>query len=184
MTDEFTKDTIKKFGPRGSPVFEREQKKTDLDELSSRTETTAIPFCTCGAQITAAPTVYRCCSCELICCERCQIRHSKHSYCPTCARRQYDLDKRTFLALVFLQHGHLVPDDLVAVTTVADEPVEITIDTAVDALLRNNYLADDEARTLSSAGQEALHVGHQLYGDDEDVQAIMNQIKINEVSSR
>lgn len=182
MTDEFTKDTIKKFGPRGSPIFEREQKTTDLDDLKERVEETAVPFCTCGAPITGTPEVYRCCDCELICCHRCQIALSKRHYCPMCARNRFALDKRTFLVLVFLQHDVMAADDLVAVTTHEGEVFEVEIDAAADALVEYDYLTEDG--TLSPQGKEALHVGHAVYGDDPDIEAVVEQLRVREVVDR
>lgn len=179
MADEFSKKTIKKFGPRGSPVFEQEEKTTDLGDLGERIEQTAVPFCNCGASITAMEEVYRCCDCELICCQRCHIRLSKRHYCPTCARNRFALDKRTFLSLVFLQHGRLEPDDLVEVDTLDDDVIEVAIDPAADALVEHDYLADTGG--LSPEGKEALHVGRQLYGDDGDVQAVMDRLTLQEV---
>lgn len=176
---DFTKKTVKKFGPRGSPVFEQEEKTTDLDDLAERVEQTAVPFCTCGAPITGTPEVYRCCDCELICCQRCQIALRRRHYCPTCARRQFDLDKRTFLTLVGLQHETLTPDDLLSVTTQAGDVVEVTIDPAADVVVEHDYLADDG--TLSARGREALHVGQQLYGDDDDIQSVLDQLRLSAV---
>jgi hypothetical protein len=180
MTDEFTKDTIKKFGPRGSPIFEREQKTTDLEDLAERVEATAVPFCTCGAPITGTAEVYRCCTCDLICCQRCHIELSRWHYCPTCARHRFDLDKRTFLSLVLLDHDRLAPDDLVTVT--ADpmgEIFEVDVDATATALVANDYLTDDGE--LAPEGKEALHVGQQLYGDDADIQAVMDQLRLQAV---
>ena len=182
MADDFDKKTVKKFGARGSPVFEQEQKTTDLEELQEEVEETALPFCNCGAPITAKPDVYRCCDCELICCQRCQITHSRKHYCPMCAKNKFDLDKRTFLSLVFIQHDLMPPDALVDITTQAGEVVEIAIDATADAVLLNDYLTDDG--TLSPQGSEALHVGHQLYGEDPDVESLMNQLQVQEVVER
>ncbi|MDS0476812.1 hypothetical protein [Natrinema sp. 1APR25-10V2] len=185
MGEEFTKDHIKKFGARGAPVYEQEKSKTDLDDLTTRVVETGHPFCTCGAPISAVtdapPAVYRCTRCELISCQRCVIRMRRQSLCPTCARREY-VDKRTFLALTFLDKGVMEPDDLVTVETVGDEPVEVTIDPATNPLFENDYLTDDGQ--LSYKGQEAAAVGRQLYGDDADIQAVMGQLRIQEVVNR
>jgi hypothetical protein len=57
--------------------------------------------------------------------------------------------------------------------------VEIEIDPVTTALLEHDYLSEDG--TLSPKGKEALHVGKQLYGEDQDVQSVLNQIRIQEV---
>ena len=183
MTDRFKKKTIKKFGPRGSPIFDQEEKTTDLDDLEERIEQTKVPFCECGAPITAMPEVYRCCDCELICCQRCRIRLSKRHVCPTCARRRFGLDKRTFLSLVFIDHDLMEPDDLIDITTVpTGEVIEIDIDTIADTVVEHAYLAEDG--DLSSTGKEALYVGRQLYGEDSDIQAVLENIRLLEVVNR
>lgn len=187
MTDannenDFTKKTVKKFGPRGSPVFEQEEKTTDLDDLGERIEQTAVPFCTCGAPITGTAEVYRCCNCDLICCQQCQIMLSRWHYCPTCARRRFGLDKRTFLTLVGLQHETVGPDELVRVTTQAGDVIEVAIDPVADTVVERGYLAADG--TLSAEGREALHVGHQLYADDEDVRTVLDQLRLRSVVNR
>lgn len=179
MPDTFEKDIVKKFGPRGSSVFEREQKTTDLDGMSERVEQTAQPFCTCGAPITTTPEVYRCCRCELICCQRCHVELSRRNFCPDCAQWQFDLDKRTFLSLVFIHHDLMAPDALIDITTQGGEVIEIQIDETADALFLNDYLTEDGA--LSPQGREALHVGNQIFGDDGDVQSVMEQIQIKKV---
>jgi len=180
MTDEFSKKTVKKFGPRGSPVFEQEQKTTDLETLQERVDQTTVPFCECGAPITATDEVYRCSDCDLLCCNRCHIELSRWQYCPTCARRRFGLDKRTFLALVFLQHDRMGLDDLVTVTTDPDGTViELEFDAIADTLVEYEYLTDDG--NLSPDGLEALSVGRRLYGGDQDIQAVLEQIRLKEV---
>lgn len=176
---EFTKKTVKKFGPRGSPVFEQEERTIDLEDLGERIEQTAVPFCTCGAPITTTAEVYRCCDCELLACQRCRIALSRRHYCPMCARRRYALDKRTYLTLVCLQHATLTPDDLVTVTTQAGEIIEIDVDPAVTPVVEHGYLEDDGS--LSAQGREALHVGRQLYGEDADIQSVLDQLRVADV---
>lgn len=180
MPDEFSKKTVKKFGARGSPVFEQEEKTTDLADLDERVEQTAVPFCECGARL--AGEVYRCCQCEIISCGRCHVERSRYNYCPTCARRQFGLDKRTFLSLVFLDHGVMAPDDLLTITTHDGEVLDLVIDPAADTLVEHDYLTDEG--TLSAAGKEALAVGHQLYGDDRDIRAVRDQLRLQEVATR
>ncbi|USZ68530.1 hypothetical protein NGM10_02030 [Halorussus salilacus] len=185
MTDEhtdFTKTTVRTFGPRGSPVFEQEEKTTDLDDLTERVEQTAVPFCTCGAPISGSGDVYRCCDCELICCTRCEIRLSRQHVCPLCARRRFDMDKRTFLTLVFLQHETMTFADLFDVTTQAGEITAVDIDAVANTVVKQGYLADDG--TLSDRGREALHVGHQLYGADTDVQSVLDQLRVKAVAEQ
>ena len=182
MSDIFEKETVKRFGARGSSVFEHEQKTTDLEDLAERVEKIVGSFCTCGAQINAETEVYRCCICNLICCTRCQIRHSRMSRCPLCARQQFALDKHAFLSLMFIAKGIIKPDDLIIIETVADEPVEITIDPAATVLSEHEYVVADGS--LSAAGKEALYVGKQIYGEDSDVQAVMDTIRVQEVANR
>lgn len=178
-TDTYEKDITKRIGPRGSPAFERTHRETDLEDLTTQIEHTTHPICTCGAPLSATGQVYRCCGCELIACRLCIIRLHRYHYCPTCARIEYALDKRIFVSLLFLQHDILKPEDLTTIDTIDDEPVEITIDRAASVLVEHDYLDDDG--TLTPEGTEALHVGKQLYGEDDDVQSMLQQIRIREV---
>jgi hypothetical protein len=73
----------------------------------------------------------------------------------------------------------MAPDDLVKVTTHDGEVIEVDVDAAATVLLEGDYLT--EAGDLSSKGTEALHIGHQLYGEDADVQAVRTQIRVQEV---
>lgn len=182
MTDEFSKDTIKKFGPRGAEFYERTEQTTDLDALSSRVEETALPFCTCGRQLAGTGDVYRCCDCEVICCEHCHVALSRWHYCPTCARRRFELDKRTFLALVFLDRDLLTLDDLVDVVAHEGEVLEVAVDAATDVVVGNQYVDADGG--LSPAGKEAMAVGRQLYGDDGDVTTVLEQLRLRDVVAR
>lgn len=176
MAEEFTKKTIKKFGARGSPVYEQAEQTTDLDDLSERIEETAVPFCTCGRVLATLTEVARCSVCELLCCGACRISISKMVHCPTCARQRFDLDKRLFLALVFLEHGQLAPDDLVQVTTHEGEVLDITIDPATGPVLDHGYLTEEGG--LSATGREAVAVGKAVYGDDPDVQGVLDQLRL------
>lgn len=184
MPDQFDKTTTRSFGARGSPVFNQEQTTTDLEEMVVDVTETDHPFCTCGAPITAAPdvapAVYRCCSCELISCQRCIIRLRKRHFCPTCMQREF-VDKHTFLTLLFIDRDRLEPDDLVDITTVGGEPVEVTIDPAATHLTEHGYLEEDG--TLAPTGREALHVGHQLFDEDPDIQQVKHQLRVQEVAN-
>ena len=51
-----------------------------------------------------------------------------------------------------------------------------------DTLFSNDHLTHE--RTITPRGQEAFHVGKQLYSDDADVQAVMDRIRIQEVANR
>lgn len=184
MTDEFTKRTIKRFGERGNPVYEQEEKTTNLEDLEERIEETTVPFCECGAPLLVETVdVYRCVDCQLLCCRRCRISLSRYNYCPLCARQQFGVDKRTFLSLVFIDHRIMAPDDLIEVTTdPAGEVIDVEIDPGAGSLLEHDYLTE-EGR-LTATGKEALHIGHQLYDGDADVQGVLEQIRHAEVVNR
>lgn len=183
MTDEFQKTTIKKLGSRGNIDYEQTARTADLDTLEERIEEVDVAFCECGARLAADMSeVYRCCLCDVICCPACRIRHTKYHYCTTCAMRQFELDKHTFLTLLFIQHDLLTSDDLIQVTAHDDEVFDLQIDTAADVLVDHDYLT--EAGTLSAAGTEALAVGRQVFEEDSDVRAVIDHIRLTEVAER
>jgi hypothetical protein len=181
-TEEFTKETEKKFGERGDTVVEKEEQTTDLDDLTERTEQTVQPFCQCGAAITSSGEVHRCVGCEGLSCQLCTIRWSRMSHCPSCAKQHWEVDKKLFLSLLFIAKDVMAADDLIEVQTQGDEPVDVTIDPAATALQENEYLEDDGS--LSPEGQEALHVGQQLYSEDADVQSAKEAVRVQEVVNR
>lgn len=180
--ETFAKETVKRFGARGSPVFEQEEKHVDLDRGRIRTEQTGVPICTCGAPLTATGQVYRCCSCELIGCPRCVIRLHRRHFCPTCAQQEYALDKHVVVSLLFIKHDVLEPDDLTQVETAGDSPVAITVDHAADPFVDNGYV--EETGELTTDGREALAVGKQLYGEDEDVRSLLRTVRVRTVANQ
>ncbi|AGB36915.1 hypothetical protein [Natronococcus occultus] len=181
-TDTFEQTEQTRVGERGSPVLEEERTATDLASLTETTEQTAVALCTCGAPYTAAPEVHRCVQCDALACPRCVLRLHRRQYCPRCAEHVYELDKRVFLSLLFLQQEVIALEDLLQVETVAEAPVEIAVDHAATVLTNNNYV-DTDTGTLTPDGQEALHVGKQLYGEDGDVQSVVQQLRVQDVSN-
>ena len=195
----FEKETIKRLGQRGSSVLEREQKTTDLEEMDEQVDATVVPFCTCGTPVTEITDVYRCHSCDRICCSACRIQLSRRTSCPACAEHEYNMTKQVFLTLYLLDESTIDVTDLFTTETADTGQVTVTIDTAVTTLLTHNYLrtvnpdtpaqdtanavaiADDDP--LSVAGKEALHVGEQLYSDDPDVETLKEQLEIQQVAN-
>jgi hypothetical protein len=177
--DTYEKDVTEKIGPRGSSVYERERRETTLgdDPATQVTRTTGM-ICTCGAPRDPGQ-IFRCCSCELTACPLCLIRVRRHHYCPTCARREYVLDKHVFVSLLSLQHDLLNPEDLIQIETVAGAPTDVTIDRAATVLVEHDYL--DDSGDLTPAGQEAYFVGKKLYGEDDDIRSMLQQLRIKEV---
>ncbi|MDG5760155.1 hypothetical protein QA600_12480 [Natronococcus sp. A-GB1] len=90
------------------------------------------------------------------------------------------MDKRVFLSLLFLNKDVLTLDDLLHIETLGDAPVEITMDHAATVLTDNGYV-DTDTGALTPDGQEALHVGQHLYGEDGDVQSVIDQLRVQEV---
>lgn len=184
MPDEFVKEYIKRFGERGALDVERTLKRVDLDTLTEEIEEVCQIFCNCGAPIKEQDDyyqVYRCASCNNLSCQLCVIRHSRNHYCPTCLKVGF-LDKHSYLALLLIDHRLLTPDDLVTVETFADEPIEVTVDPAAETLFEADYLTDDGG--LTPQGKEALAIGHQLFGEDDDIQSVRQRIRIQEVADR
>lgn len=195
----FEKETIKRLGQRGSSVLEREQKTTDLEGMDEQVDATVVPFCTCGTPVTEITDVYRCHSCDRICCSACRIQLSRRTSCPACAEHEYNMTKQVFLTLYLLDESTIDVTDLFTTETADTGQVTVTIDTAVTTLLTHNYLrtvnpdtpaqdtanavtiADDDP--LSVAGKEALHVGEQLYSDDPDVETLKEQLEIQQVAN-
>lgn len=184
MPDTFDKTRTKRFGERGDLNFQKEEQTTDLETLSESVTETAVPFCTCGAPImTAVGDVYRCVECNTVSCARCRIAFGRYHYCPLCVRQAYGLDKHTYLTLVFIDRGVIDPERLVDVTLDSGgEVFDIEIDAAVGSILDHDYLTSSGG--LSANGKEALHLGHAVFGDDGDVQSVLDQLRLREVVSR
>jgi hypothetical protein len=184
MSDEFVKEYVKRFGERGALDVEQTLKQVDLDTLTEHTEEVCQVFCNCGAPLKAVDDtypVYRCASCDNLSCQLCVIRHSRYHYCPTCLKFGF-LDKHAYLALLLIDHDLMAPDELVTIETFGEEPVEVTVDPAANTLLEADYIAEDE--NLTPQGKEALAIGHQLFGEDADIQSVRHRIRIQEVADR
>lgn len=192
VTDStFDKETIKRLGQRGTDVIEHEHKRVDPDTMEQGKDVTLLPFCNCGDPINDLGNVYRCCRCDDIACSNCRIRLTRRTYCPNCATHEYNVSKSVFISLYLLDNNEL---------TAADLFQHHLADTAAAALLEHNYLqldaavhdpefaedgaiAIDNDDPLSVTGKEALHVGEQLYGEDEDVNRLMEDLTIQQVAN-
>lgn len=194
--NEYDKHTVRRFGQRGSPIIEEEQETTDLESMDKEVDETMFSFCNCGAAHTVVDEIYRCCSCDRFCCCRCRILIRRYNYCPDCVQQEYGIDKTAFKALYLLDKGILDPDDLLATETVGDEVVAITVNNAADTLIEQNYLQTgdghpvddieglDTGDVLSSKGEEALHAGDQLFGDDPDIEKMKERVRIERIADQ
>lgn len=169
-----------RVGERGYPYLEEEQRHTDLDSLDRVTDQIGVAICTCGGPLIDHDHVHRCRECEAIACPRCILRLHRRYVCPDCAETIYAFDKAVFLRLLSLKHELLALDDLVQVDTIGDEPVEIAVDRAGTIVTEYDYV-NTETEQLTPRGQEALTVGKQLYGDDDDIQSVLQTIRVQEV---
>lgn len=178
--ETFDRTTSRRFGTRGNPVFDQEQTRTDLETLTERVARTDVPFCTCGAALT--PTAaYRCCNCDAIACPQCTIRLHRRHYCPPCIQHDYGLDKPGFIALVFIHHDLVNAADLLHIELMDDNTLQLIIDDA-GSVVDPEYLTSDGS--LTPRGQEALHAGKQVYGEDSDIQALLHQLRLRQVATR
>lgn len=184
MTDEYSKTKEKRFGERGDINYQKETRKTNLETMEEVEVETKVPFCNCGRPImTDVGDVARCVECNQVACASCAITWGRYQYCPVCIRRAYSLDKHTYLALVFIERGLITADDLLDVTVdSAGEVFDVEIDAAAGAMLDHHYLTD--AGGLSANGKEALHLGQEVFGQDGDVQAVLDRIRLQEVVDR
>ena len=195
----FDKETIKRLGQRGSAVLEHERKTTDLEDMNEQVDVTIVSFCTCGTPVAEIGDAYRCHRCDRICCTVCRIKLAQRTSCPTCAEQAYNLSKQVFLTLYLLDESIISTGDLFTTTTTDAGQVTVTVDTTVPTLLDHNYLRIEspdnpapnatEAAAISTddplsvAGKEALHLGEQLYSDDPDVEALKDQLEIQQVAN-
>lgn len=178
--ETYDRATVRRFGARGTLDFDQEQTRTDLDTLTERVVRIDVPFCTCGAALT--PTAaYRCCACDAIACPQCTIRLHRQHYCPACIRQRYGLDKPGFIALVFIHHDVLDAADLLHIEFTDDNTLQLIIDDA-GSVVDPDYLTGDGS--LTPRGQEALHVGKQVYGENPDVRALLHQLRIRSIATR
>lgn len=185
-------------GNRGDPTVVNNRTETDLDGLSEITEET-IPTCACGIELrrtdhTATDggtpnetdnesRIHRCVTCNDLACDDCALRLGNRSYCPWCIEQQYQLDKRVYLGLYYIDTGVATINEFATVDTVNDDPVEIAIDHAATVMTDHGYV-DTETGKVTRHGQTALSMGNRLYSDDPDVQAIHHEIRIREITTR
>ncbi|EMA39165.1 hypothetical protein [Halobiforma nitratireducens] len=181
--DTFNRTDRTRVGERGYPYLEEEQTHTDLESLDAVTDRIGVAVCTCGGPIIEHEHVHRCRECKAIACPRCVLRLHRRYICPDCAETVYALDKAVFLRLLALKHDLLAVDDLVQVDTIGDEPVEVAIDRAGTVLADYDYV-DTDTGQLTPQGQEAFAVGKHLYGDDDDIQSVLQTVRVQDVATR
>lgn len=180
--DEYERDHQRRVGERGNPIFGRTRETTDLEGMRE-TEVETTGTCYCGRPVTDREEVRRCVACDLLCCRSCQVVVRRQVACQSCVVRGYGLDKGAFLTLYFLDADLVALDDMVDVVAGPDgTPIEVRVDDAASRLVANGYVADDGS--LTRAGREALSVGEQLYGEEQDVRQAIREARIREVADR
>lgn len=194
-TDTYEKTVRRRLGQRGDPIFDEADEKTDLDDMTTTKDITMLSFCTCGESRTDAENVSVCCSCEDYTCDNCRVKISRYTYCPKCAVQEYGATKDVYLTLYRLDQDHLSIRDVIDTEITDGDVVGITIDDTITTLLEHGFLRTDDTTDsihpstgsedpLTVRGKEALHVGEQLYSDDPDVQATIENFTIQQVADR
>lgn len=190
VTDEtFQKTTTRRIGDPNPSIIDDATTTTDIGTMNQQTDVVLHP-CTCGNTEQELSAIYQCSRCHQRCCPHCRITISRRTRCPDCAEQDYHLTKAVFIALYLLDNTLTAGDRF---------PPHIEV-TAAATLIEHNYLHLDaivhEAggphqgvirlttdNPLSVAGKEALHVGDQLYSDDEDVTRLITDLTIQQVAN-
>lgn len=184
MTDSYRKNHVKRYGSRGSETREARYEDQDLDSLEERVVEVDDGFCVCGAPLTGSKEeVYRCSSCDILCCHRCEVEISYSHLCPECAARDYRVDKGVFQLLLLVDHDLITLEDLVTVEELPGDLTEIRVDEAATILVEHGFISDDDS-SLTPTGRESLHVGAQIWGDDPDIRELKQNIRVKQVASR
>ena len=182
--DTFNKETTRRIGDPDASIVDRAATTTDVGTMNQQTDVVIHP-CKCGNTEQELSVISQCSRCTQKCCPQCRITISRRIYCPDCAEQAFRLNKAVFIALYLLDTTELDDTDLF-------QQVEHT---AAATLLERNYiqieagidedgaLAINTDNPLSVAGKEALHVGEQLYSDDEDVEQFITDLKIQQVAN-
>lgn len=179
--DVFKKETIRRIGDPDDHVLDRATSTTDPGTMNQQNDVVIHP-CKCGNTVQDFTVISQCSLCRQKCCPECRVTLSRQIRCPDCAEQEFHLTKAVFIALYLLDN---TTDDLF------HQQIE---DTAATTLLEHNYVQveaagqDGQIRVnpddpLSVSGKEALHVGEQLYSDDEDVNRLMDELTIQQVAN-
>lgn len=178
---EYERDRQRRLGQRGNPIFQRETETTDLDDMRERS-VEEVGACYCGRPVTEE-SIRRCVACNLVCCESCEVIVRRRVFCQTCAEQGFGLDKPVFINLHLIDQGAITARDLVQIDVdETGEPVEVRINETARPLIENGYITDEGS--LTQRGREALHIGRQLFGADDDVQQLMQDMRIEEVANQ
>lgn len=187
--DTFQKKTTRRIGDPDATVIDDATTTTDVGTMNKRTDVVLHP-CKCGNTEQELSAFSQCSRCREKCCPACRITISRRIRCPECAERDYHLDKAVFIALYLLDNGEIAAGDL----------FQQQIGMAAASLPEHNYLQLDAAvhdapfpedgamrinmdNPLTAAGKEALHVGEQLYSEDDDVAELIEEITIQQVAN-
>lgn len=182
--DIFQKKTTRRIGDPDASVVDDATTTTDVGTMNQRTDVVLHP-CKCGNTEQELSVISQCSRCTQKCCPQCRITISRRIHCPDCAEQAFHLNKAVFIALYVLDTTELDGTDLfqqvehtAAVTLL--ERNYIQIEAGID---EDGALAINTDNPLSVAGKEALHVGEQLYSDDEDVEQFIADLTIQQVAN-
>lgn len=184
MSDAYRKQRVRRYGARGSEMRASEYEEQDLDSLEKRVVEVDDGFCVCGSPLTGdKEEVYRCSSCDTLCCHRCQVEISLMHLCPECAARDFRVDKTVFQLLLLADHGIIPVEGMVEVEVLAGGITEVRVDEATTLLSDRGFVSVEEG-VLTPTGREAFHVADQIWGEDSDVQELKQRIRVAEVVHR
>lgn len=190
----FTEIKRKTFGGLGQDNIEEIREVTDIESGTSVKEIDVSAYCYCGRPNTVDDT-RRCSQCTRICCVHCGAIHNRYVHCRDCAEELYALDRQVFFALYLLDQDTLALEDLVDVELIDGQPVNVILTDAATTLIEHGYIqtTDDETpntitvdadNPLTPEGREALAVGSQLYGEDDDVEDLEDQLTRQKIAQR
>lgn len=179
--DTYNTKTTRRIGNPDPTAIDTARTTTDVGNMDKREEVVIHP-CKCGNTEATLDAVTQCTDCGDRCCPECRITLSRRIRCPDCTEEEFHLNKAVFIALYLLDnatddlfHQHI--EDQAATTLLEHSYVQ------VEAADHNGQIQITPDDPLTVAGKEALHVGEQLYGDDEDVAEIIEDNVIQQVAN-
>lgn len=180
--ETYTVHEEKRYGQRGSETAYELHEETDPETMTKRRVETVTANCECGRATIKKENVYRCVRCDQRACPHCEIRWSKQTFCPSCAKEKWSVYKPTFYALWFVDKDVTNVEDWIDIEFQDEEAVEIAVDHRAAILQDRGYIEEDGS--LSPEGREALSVGEAVYSDDDDVEALENKHRIQKVANQ
>jgi len=172
----------------GQILMDEQQDPAEIGQLGGKTLSTSttgtvrrnvrIPFCdVCGKRV-EEDDLTLCYSCgRKVCSEKCLVKFDAF-LCVECLKEKLPLSKKDFKILVGVTNDLVKVSEIEKVTKVPKDDVGVAVSNLIDlGLITKKGISIASKLEVTDEGLEALSAYRSVYGTDEDVVRLLNELE-------